>query len=105
MVLPKISRKAFKALAYYGHEIGDARQIPVGVRHFGVANIGGQCGDGVVDIGTLILPKLHASTNEGMSQIVNANMWVRTASCPTEVCAQSLKYTMDCTFDELTSRR
>src|SRR5277367_4172066 len=94
VILPAVGGKAFEALADDGHEVRDARQIPIGVGHFGMADIGGERGDGVVDVGALILPKLHAPANEGVPQIVNANQRMGATGAPPEVAAQPFEDAM-----------
>ena len=56
-----------------------------------MADIGRECGNGVVDIGAVIVPELNPPANERVSQIVNANLGVTTTGGPAQTGTQFAK--------------
>ncbi len=87
--------EALEATTGDRHQFGDPSQIPVGVGHLGVANIGREGGHGVADIGAVLMPKLDAAADEGVAQIMNARLGVGTTRRPPEFASQSLEHPMD----------
>ncbi len=67
-------REELEALAGERHEIRDAGEIPICVGHLRVADIGRERGHGVADIGAMLMPKLDATADEGVAQIVNTRL-------------------------------
>jgi hypothetical protein len=62
-------REELEALVGECHELWGTGQIPVCVGHFGVADIRRERGHGIAYIGTVIMPKLDATADEGVAVI------------------------------------
>src|SRR5450631_1264818 len=60
---------------------------------------------GVVDNGAVLVPKLDAAADEGVTQVVDARLSVRAARCPTELGSELFEYAMDCPVRERPTRR
>ena len=94
-VLLRDSREIFEAPARDRHEIGNASEIPIGVGYFDVTDVGRKRRHRVVDIGATVLPKQDAPADEGVSQIVDANLGVCAAVDPALSRAKLLKDVMN----------
>ena len=92
---PDSGSEQLEALADDRHQIRDAGQIPVGIGQLRVADIGRECRHGVADIGAVLMPKLDATADEGVAQIVNARLGVGAARRPAEFASQPLEHPMD----------
>ena len=62
-------RKAFEALRGAGEQLRDSGAVPVGVGDLGVAEIGRQGQDLVIDIGAVLVPAQQPSRDEGVAII------------------------------------
>ena len=76
--------EALESLCGQGHELGDGREVPVGVGDLGVAQIGGQVRHAVVDVGALVVPALHAPHDECVPQILKSRKTRPSLGGPTE---------------------
>src|ERR1700722_11213184 len=85
----------FEALAHDRHEVRDARQIPIGVGHLGMADIGRERSHRVVDIGPMLMPKLDAAADESVAQVMYAGLRVGAARRPAKFVSQLLEHRMD----------
>src|SRR5271170_5758179 len=94
-IAPASGGEHLKALPRYCHQIRHPGQVPVGVRHLGMADIGRERGYGVVNIGAAIVPELNPPANERVSQVVNANPDVTTTGGPAQTGPQLAKDMMD----------
>ena len=94
-IAPASGGEHLKALPRDRHQIRNPGEVPVGVRHLGMADIGRERGHGVVNIGAAIVPELNPPANERVSQIVNANLGVTTTGGPAQTGAQFTKDMMD----------
>ncbi len=88
-------REAFETRSGKGHEIGNTGHVLIGVRHFGMANIGRKRRDRVVYVASICLPSLQTPANESVPQVMNAHMWIGAARPDFGCAAQSLKDAMD----------
>src|SRR3546814_3932899 len=68
-----------EAAAGRRHQFRRTREVPVGVGHLGMADIGRKGGEGVVDVSALALPALYPSANESVSQVMDADLVVGAA--------------------------
>src|SRR5215831_5738855 len=75
-----LRRKRFEAIAGRDHQVGNTGEVPIGIGDLSMADIGGQRDDRIVDIRTFVLPALHSPANEGVAQIVNANLVIGSTS-------------------------
>ena len=94
-VLPDRSGEDLEALARNRRQPGDAGQIPIGIGHLGMANIGRKRGHGVVDIGAVIVPELDTPTDEGVAQIMDSRLAIGTACSPAEFATELLEDAVD----------
>lgn len=95
MAASRGDRELLEALASEGHEIWNAGQIPICIGHLGVANIGRECGHGVVDIGSVLMPTLNATADERVAQVMYAWLSVGPTCNPPEFASQPLEHPMD----------
>ena len=94
-VLPPVGGEILKAPAGDRHEIGNAGQVPVRVGYFDVTDVGRECGHGVVDIGTAVMPKLDTPANKRVPKIMDANLGMCAAIRPALLSTDLLKDAMD----------
>lgn len=80
-----------EAVACGGHQIRDAGQIPICVRYLCMPDVGRECRDRVVDIGTIGLPPLDASADECVSEVMDANVVMGTPGNDAGFVAQLLE--------------
>ncbi|MGB2625647.1 MAG: hypothetical protein WAK20_02575 [Candidatus Acidiferrum sp.] len=65
-----------------GHQVGDSREIPVGIGHLGMADISRKRQYGVINIYSLLIPPLNAVADKGVTEIMYARKWMITTSNP-----------------------
>src|SRR5271165_3682329 len=99
-ILPNRGGEELEALARDCHEFRDAGQIPIGIGHLGMADIGRKRGHGVVDISPAIMPELHPPADEGMAQVMDAWLVIGASRGPTELFPELLEDVMDGPFRE-----
>ena len=74
--------EAFEALSRTGHQLRHGREVPIGIAHLGVADIGGQGEHGMVEVGPVRLPEGDPATDEGVSEVVDSRRRVRASGDP-----------------------
>jgi hypothetical protein len=73
------------------HQLRYAGQVPVGIGHHRVADVGGQGQHRLIDIDILRMPAQHAANDECMAKIMDARGGVGAAVDPAQLLPQVLE--------------
>lgn len=59
-----------EALSRDGHQLGDPREVPVGIDHLGVPHVDRDCRQTLLNSAALLIEAQYAADDKGMAQIM-----------------------------------
>ena len=90
-----LSGEVLEALGAQGHQLGNRGDVPVGVGDLGVAEVGRECQDPMIDVDAVLVPAQEPANGERVAQIVYARSASAALCCPTEAISEPAEGLLD----------